>query len=80
MLQPVIEAEIYGRRDPERGIGAGLSTIESGLRLRYEIMREFAPYVGVTWHRSFFGTADRARAHGDDVSGARLAIGLRTWF
>jgi copper resistance protein B len=80
VLQPVIEAEIYGKSDPERGIGAGLSSIESGLRLRYEIRREFAPYVGVTWHRSFFGTADHARAEGDDAGGARLAIGLRAWF
>ena len=80
VLQPVIEAEIYGKSDPGRGIGAGLSSIESGLRLRYEVRREFAPYVGVTWHRSFFGTADRARADGDEAGGARLAIGLRTWF
>jgi copper resistance protein B len=80
VLQPVIEAAIYGKSDPGRGIGAGLSSIESGIRLRYEIRRELAPYVGVTWHRSFFGTADHARAEGDDTGGARLAIGLRTWF
>jgi copper resistance protein B len=80
VLQPVIEADIYGKSDPGRGIGAGLSTIEAGLRLRYEVRRELAPYAGVTWQRSFFGTADRARAAGEDVSGARLAIGLRTWF
>jgi len=80
VLQPVIEADIYGKSDPARGIGAGLSTIETGVRLRYELKRELAPYVGVTWHRSFFGTADRARADGEDAGGARLAIGLRTWF
>jgi copper resistance protein B len=80
VLQPVIEADIYGKSDPARGIGAGLSAIETGLRLRYEIRRELAPYVGVTWHRSFFGTADRARAEGEDAGGARFAVGLRTWF
>ena len=73
VLQPVIEADIYGKSDPARGIGAGLSAIEGGLRLRYEFRREFAPYVGVTWQRSFFGTADRARAAGEEVGSTRLA-------
>lgn len=64
----------------ERGIGAGLSSAEAGLRLRYEFRREFAPYVGVTWNRKFFGTADLAEAAGEDTSGARLALGVRVWF
>jgi copper resistance protein B len=80
VLQPLAEFEIYGRADPERLIGAGLSTGEFGLRLRYEFRREFAPYVGVVWSRRFFDTADRARAAGEDVAGTRLAVGLRTWF
>lgn len=80
VLQPLVELEIYGKADPERGIGAGLSSIETGLRLRYEIRREFAPYVGFTWDRKLFGTADRARAEGEDIGSARLAFGLRTWF
>lgn len=80
VLQPLIEAEIYGKDDPLRGIGAGLSAIDAGLRLRYELRREFAPYVGVTWHRALFGTADYARADGDSVGRARVAIGVRAWF
>ena len=80
ILQPTIEAELHGKSDPERGVGAGLSTLETGLRVRYEIRREFAPFVGVTWTHSFFGTADMARAAGEDVSSARLAVGVRTWF
>lgn len=80
ILQPLVEVEIFSKSDPERGIGAGLSTLESGLRLRYEFRREFAPYVGITWNRKFFGTADFARAEGEDISGARLALGLRFWF
>jgi copper resistance protein B len=80
VLQPLVEVEIYGKSDPERGIGAGLSTLESGLRLRYEFRRELAPYVGLTWSRKFFGTADFARAEREDVGGARLAFGLRAWF
>jgi copper resistance protein B len=80
VLQPLIEAEIYGKDDTSRGIGAGLSAIDAGLRLRFEVRREFAPYVGITWHRATFGTADYARAEGAAVGRARLAIGLRTWF
>ena len=80
VLQPLVEFEVYGRADRERLIGTGLSTGELGLRLRYEFRREFAPYVGVVWTRKFFGTADLARAAGHDVAGARLAVGLRTWF
>jgi copper resistance protein B len=79
ILQPLVEAEVYGKSDPDRGIGAGLSATELGLRLRYEIRREFAPYVGVVWHRKFFGTADHARAAGESTGGARLAAGLRLW-
>ena len=67
------------RRPESRGIGAGLTSVEAGLRLRYEFRREFAPYVGVTWQRRFFGTADYARADGDAVGGTRLAVGVRIW-
>jgi copper resistance protein B len=80
ILQPLVELELYGKRDPERGISAGFSSLETGLRLRYEIRRELAPYVGVTWDRKLFGTADLARAEGEDGGSARLAFGLRTWF
>jgi copper resistance protein B len=80
VLQPLVEAEIYGKADPERGIGAGLSSVDAGLRLRYEFRRELAPYVGVTWHRKFFGTADRAETAGEETSGPRLALGVRVWF
>jgi copper resistance protein B len=80
VLQPLVELEIAGKSDPERQIGAGLSSAEVGLRLRYELRREFAPYVGVIWKRRFFGTADFARAAGEDTSTARLATGIRVWF
>jgi copper resistance protein B len=80
IFQPLVELEIYGKSDPERGIGTGLSSGEAGLRLRYEIRREFAPYVGVMWNRKFFGTADFAKAAGEDTSGTRFAMGVRVWF
>ena len=79
VLQPLVEFEIYGRADPERGLDAGLSTGELGLRLRYHLRRELAPYVGVVWSRKFFGTADYAKRAGEAASGARLAVGVRFW-
>jgi copper resistance protein B len=80
ILQPLIETEIFGKSDPLRGIGSGLTSIDAGLRLRYEIRRELAPYIGVVWHRAMFGTADFARADGAEVGRARVVVGLRTWF
>jgi copper resistance protein B len=80
VLQPSIEANLYGRDDPRRGLGSGLSTLESGLRLRYEFTRRFAPYIGVVREHAFGGTADLRRADGHPVSETRFVAGLRTWF
>lgn len=80
ILQPLVEAEFYGKSDELRGLGAGLTTFEGGIRLRYEFRREIAPYVGITWDRKMFGTADLARAQGQEVAATRVAFGLRTWF
>ncbi len=80
ILTPDIEINIYGQNDPDVGIGSGLSDIEAGLRLRYEIRREFAPYIGINWSRLFGNTEDFARIAGKDTSEAQLVIGLRAWF
>jgi copper resistance protein B len=80
IVQPLVELDIYGKDDPDRGIGAGLSEIETGMRLRYEIRREFAPYIGVVWNQKLLGSADFAREAGERVSSARVAVGLRLWF
>ena len=80
VVQPLVEVNVFGKADPDRVIGAGLSTVEMGARLRYEIRRELAPYVGLVWHRRTFGTADLARERGEDVGGWRLVTGLRLWF
>jgi copper resistance protein B len=80
VLQPLFEAEVFGKSDPDRGIGAGLSTTDLGFRLRYEFRREIAPYVGVTWRNKWGQTADFADAAGEDPGGARFVTGLRLWF
>lgn len=79
ILQPTAEANFYGKNDPARGVGSGLSDTELGVRLRYEIRREFAPYIGVTWNRVYGNTVDYAREEGEDRSEARLVLGLRLW-
>jgi copper resistance protein B len=79
VLQPLVEIELQGKDDPERGVGSGLSSLETGLRLRYEFKREWAPYVGVVWDRKFFGTADYAEAAGDSKSSAKFVFGVRFW-
>ena len=80
ILAPDIEINIYGQNDADIGIGSGLSDIEAGLRLRYEIRRQFAPYIGVNWSKLFGNTADFARTAGRDTSETQLVIGLRAWF
>lgn len=80
ILQPLVEAEIVGKSDPERRVGAGLSTTDFGFRLRYELRREVAPYVGITWNNKWGKTADFATAAGEDTGGARIVTGLRLWF
>ena len=80
ILQPLAEANFYGQDDARRGIGSGLSSVEAGLRLRYEITRRFAPYIGLVYERAFGRTADLRRAEGEDDSETRLVAGIRIWF
>ena len=80
ILQPTAEFNFYGKNDPSRGVGSGLSESQVGLRLRYEIRPQFAPYVGVTWNRAYGRTADYAREEGEDNNEARLVLGVRVWF
>ncbi len=80
ILQPRIEVELAAQDIPEREIGAGITKIEPGLRLRYEIRPEFAPYVGVEYEAKLGETADIARAAGEDPDGLKVLVGLRAWF
>lgn len=80
ILQPTAELNFYAQNDPQRGVGSGLSESELGLRLRYEIRREFAPYVGVSWNRAYGQTAQYARDDDEDVHQLRWVVGVRLWF
>jgi copper resistance protein B len=80
ILQPELEANLYGRDDPARRIGSGLSDVQFGLRLRYELHRQFAPYVGVNWVRRVGTTADYARQEGRPLLDRQFIAGVRIWF
>lgn len=80
ILMPKIEINVYGQNDADLGIGSGLSEVELGLRLRYEIQREFAPYIGVNWNKRFGNTAGFMREQRKDISNIQWMLGVRIWF
>jgi copper resistance protein B len=80
VLQPQVEMNFYSKDDPARDVGSGLADIDAGVRLRYEITRKVAPYVGVTYVGKVGGTAGFARASGHATDEVRFTFGLRTWF
>jgi copper resistance protein B len=80
VLRPHVELNAYGSDDADNDIGSGLSELAVGLRLRYELRREFAPYVGMEWERKIGSTADLIRASGHDASELSFVAGLRAWF
>ncbi len=80
ILQPKIEMNFYSKDDPARLVGSGLSEIDAGIRLRYEITRKLAPYVGVTYDGKFGSTAAFASEAGEPTNQIRFAVGMRAWF
>jgi copper resistance protein B len=80
VLQPRTELNFAAEDVSELETGAGLSTAELGLRLRYEFDRQFAPYVGVNWKASNGETADFVRARGEDTKTLSFVTGIRLWF
>jgi len=80
ILQPRAELVLSAQDVPQLDIGSGIDKVELGVRLRYEIIREFAPYVGVeqTWHVG--NGADFLRAKGKDPSTTNYVVGIRFWF
>lgn len=80
ILQPFAELNLALQDIPAAGTGSGLSDVELSFRLRYEVRKEFAPYIGVSWQRKFGGSADFARAAGESISSTSVVVGLRGWF
>jgi copper resistance protein B len=80
VLQPRAELNFAAQDTRQTRTGSGLSDAELGLRLRYEIKREFAPYVGLSYERKVGRTATFARQAGEDIGGPALVLGIRAWF
>ena len=80
ILQPTVETNLYSKDDAERDIGKGLSDLQAGLRLRYEVTRRFAPYIGVESTYQYGRTADMLRAKGESTNNAVVVAGVRLWF
>ncbi|MFC6673780.1 copper resistance protein B [Marinobacterium aestuariivivens] len=80
VLQPAAELNVAFSDDEEIGVGSGLGTAELGVRLRYELHRKFAPYIGVHWEKKFGDTADFAREEGEDIESTTYLLGVTAWF
>ncbi|MFT4560938.1 MAG: copper resistance protein B [Gammaproteobacteria bacterium] len=80
LLQPRIELNVSFFDDDEIGIGSGLSSVQTGLRLRYAITRQFAPYVGLSWRRDVGNTAKLPRQANNEADQLSLIAGARFWF
>jgi copper resistance protein B len=80
VLQPRVELNLAAQDTPETRTGSGLTNAELGLRLLYDIRREFAPYIGVSWDRRFGKTAEYRRDAGLRPDAANFVVGLQAWF
>lgn len=80
ILQGRFETNAAAQRVERFTTGSGLNNLEFGIRLRYEIRREFAPYIGFSLDRSFGETATLVHQEGGDPRQIRFVTGLRMWF
>lgn len=77
---PEVELNLYGKDDPERNLGKGLADSRLALRLRYEIRREIAPYIGMQWTNKYSNTAEFSRQNGETVNDMQVVAGVRIWW
>ncbi len=80
ILQTRLETNAAIQKVEKFTTGSGFNNLEFGLRLRYEIRREFAPYIGISLDRSFGETATLVRQDGGTPSQIRFVAGVRMWF
>lgn len=80
VLSPEVTFNIHSKDDAATGTGAGLSDSQVGIRLRYEVKREFAPYIGINWNNKYGNTATFAKNDGEKVSSNQVVAGIRAWF
>ena len=80
ILQPRFETEVAVQDVEDYNIGSGITGFETGLRLRYEVSRKFAPYVGVSWEQATFETKDMLEADGEQTNNTAFVKGIKSWF
>lgn len=80
VLSPEVEFNLHSKDEEARGVGSGLSNTQVGLRLRYEIKREFAPYIGINWIKKYGNTATFAKNDGENAESSQIVAGVRMWF
>lgn len=79
ILQPRLELNVAAQEVVELGLGSGLGSVAAEFRLRYEIRREVAPYIGIGWEGKLGDTRDFARAVGRDDRSWSVVLGVRWW-
>lgn len=79
-LSPKFEANIFSKHDREVGLGSDISDTTIGKRLRYDIEREFAPYIGIEWTKKFGDTAKFTKLEGENISQSYWVLGIKAWF
>jgi copper resistance protein B len=80
VLSPELALDFHTKDDVETQTGKGLSNVEFGLRLGYELKRELMPYVGINWEKKYGNTADFSRAEGEKTEDGQVVVGIRFWF
>ena len=80
IFQPRFEVNASANDIAELGIGQGINDVQFDLRLRYEIKREIAPYIGITWQKQYGDTAAYNQLEGNSSEFTELVLGVRIWF
>lgn len=79
-LKPRVEIGLSASDVPELGIGSGFTDAAAGVRLSYDLVREFSPYIGVEWQGSLGDTRDMMTAAGEDPDSSVIVFGFRAWY
>ncbi|MBV1916674.1 MAG: copper resistance protein B [Sphingomonadaceae bacterium] len=80
ILQPRVEVNLSAQDVPQTALGSGLTSLEAGLRLRFAISPQFAPYIGYGYELRTGETARLERAAGEKTEAHSFLAGIRTWF
>jgi copper resistance protein B len=80
VLAPEVEINWFSDDDDDVGVGSGFARLEAGIRLRYEITRQIAPYIGINYEQLLGDTKDLADAEGEETNDVQAVAGLRFWF